>query len=227
MVTFWSCLLERINAVSKTLQGVDIDLGTVVRLYSSLTTFFENLRDDDTAFNDFVEQAKAKTGLEHFELVRKRKRKLQADETREGEVDLSGKEKFRIETFITILDRLHAELIKRADAYKNIFEKFNFLYKIVDISESEILNCAKQLQNSFAKDLEESFSNECLHFQCYLKTFLISDQQKNVTVLDLCKILRSKNLQCVFPNVDIALRIFHLQRWLIVQQRDPFLSSRG
>ena len=49
--------------------------------------FFENLRDDDTAFNDFVEQAKAKTGLEHFELVRKRKRKLQADETREGEVD--------------------------------------------------------------------------------------------------------------------------------------------
>jgi hypothetical protein len=36
------------------------------------------------------------TGLEHFELVRKRKRKLQADETREGEVDLSGKEKIRI-----------------------------------------------------------------------------------------------------------------------------------
>jgi hypothetical protein len=55
MVTFWSCLLERINAVSKKLQGVEIDLGTVVRLYSSLTIFFENLRDDDTAFNDFVE----------------------------------------------------------------------------------------------------------------------------------------------------------------------------
>ena len=109
------------------------------------------MRDDDTAFNDFVEQAKAKTGLVHFELVRKRKRKQQAGETREGEVDLSGKENFRIETFITILDRLYPELIKRADAYKNIFEKFNFLYKIVDISESEILNCAKQLQNSFAR----------------------------------------------------------------------------
>ena len=128
MITFWSCLLERINIVNKKLQGVDIDLGVVVQLYNSLIEYTNSLRN---MFNDFLQKAKLKSGIDNFQIIRIHKRKLQADETREGEFILSGEEKFRIETFTAILDRLNCELIKRTAAYTNIFEKFKFFIQLL------------------------------------------------------------------------------------------------
>jgi hypothetical protein len=37
-------------------------------------------------FNDFLQNTKLKSGIDNFEIIGIRKRKLQADETREGEV---------------------------------------------------------------------------------------------------------------------------------------------
>ncbi|XP_060845176.1 uncharacterized protein LOC132924744 [Rhopalosiphum padi] len=54
-------------------------------------------------------------------------------------------------------------------------------------------------------DLDKSFCNECVHFQSHIKS-LKDKAPKNIR--DLSTLIRSKNLQTIYPYVDIALRMF-------------------
>lgn len=83
-------------------------------------------------FNQFVDKAKAKITEEQYEsdMRRFRKRKLMPDETREHKVILTGRDKFKIEIYFPILDRISMELEKRYSGYIYLCEKFNCLVNI-------------------------------------------------------------------------------------------------
>ncbi|CAM1328697.1 Uncharacterised protein r2_g3789 [Pycnogonum litorale] len=61
----WDTILECFNATSKTLQKVNIDLGTCVSLYESLQYFVKSIRTEE-AFYSYEERAKFMMG--RFEL---------------------------------------------------------------------------------------------------------------------------------------------------------------
>ncbi|XP_050427362.1 uncharacterized protein LOC126837489 [Adelges cooleyi] len=138
-----------------------------------------------------------------FDKVRTKKRKLQAGETRENEVHMTGSDKLRIGTYFSILDRVKSEIEKRCAAYINTFGKYNFLTNLILLSPEEITQKANKLQEFYNVDLEKSFACECVHFRAYLQSI-----NKNIDgVNELSILLRGNNLYTVFPNVDIALRM--------------------
>ncbi|XP_071568451.1 zinc finger MYM-type protein 1-like [Temnothorax nylanderi] len=204
MAIFWNSLLDRFNATSKVLQSVDIDVGVAVELYRSLIDFMESLRSDEM-FEVYVEKAKCIIPEEYeFDNKRSCKRKLQFGESKENEVIMTGKNKFRVETFYAILDRIRSELEKRHSAYENVFKRFDFIRNLVHLSDSTIHEEATKLYNYYAKDLEDSFAIECVHFRQFLNKTGSKDKLK---LIDLCTLIRDQNLLSVFPNIDIALRI--------------------
>ncbi|XP_065662868.1 uncharacterized protein LOC136085485 [Hydra vulgaris] len=73
-----------------------------------------------------------------------------------------------------------------------------------DPDPSKIREDAKKLKTINKQDLDESFENECVHFQSVLK--LTTNAPK--TLLDISKFIKEKQLITIFPYVDVALRKF-------------------
>lgn len=204
MTVFWGFLLNRINATSKKLQSVEIDITIVIELYEVLIHFIGEIRDN---FDDFENQAKKLSFLQEYErdFRRIRKPKLLPGETSTGEEmqQKNGHENFRITTFLLIIDSLSEELKKRLGAYKSLYNKFNFITKLTKLSPTEVEEKAKSLQMIYSSDLDAHFSEECLHFRAHCS---VKNEDRNSAV-SLLKWLRTEDLQTIYPNVDIALRM--------------------
>ncbi|KAL4718147.1 hypothetical protein ACJJTC_013845 [Scirpophaga incertulas] len=136
---------------------------------------------------------------------RNRKRKLLPDETNTDEniQQKNGRENFRINTFLVVIDTLSEELKRRRDAYKLLNNKFYFITNLTNLSISEVEDKAKALQMIYSTDLEDNFTEECLHFRSHCS---IKNEERKSAV-SLLKWLRTEGLQTIYPNVDIALRI--------------------
>jgi len=125
-----------------------------------------------------------------LDVQRKRKRKIFFDEPQD-ELNFCGRKHFLINTYYVILDK--------------ITSKYSFFFNLTTISESEVFKCAENLCKIYKDDLDKSFCNECVHFQSHIKS-LKDKAPKNIR--DLSTLIRSKDLQTIYPYVDIALRMF-------------------
>jgi len=65
MAVLWGFLLDRLNAVSKNLQDVNIDVCTVLELYDSLIHLVNSQRE---VFDEYEEKALSKVKTKHFNL---------------------------------------------------------------------------------------------------------------------------------------------------------------
>lgn len=74
--------------------------------------------------------------------------------------------------------------------------------------DHDVRTKAHELRALYANDLETSFGDECVHFQAYITKKVVSTNPKQTTPLDMCRILRNDDLVTLFPNVDIALRMY-------------------
>ena len=79
-------------------------LSTCAELYSSLVDFLSEIRDE---FDEFDQQAKATLPNINYRALTMRQRNVP-----DALSELSSKEKFKINSFITMLDALEASLIK-------------------------------------------------------------------------------------------------------------------
>ncbi|XP_050546739.1 zinc finger MYM-type protein 1-like [Daktulosphaira vitifoliae] len=68
----------------------------------------------------------------------------------------------------------------------------------------EIFKNATKPQKEFEIDLEPLFVNKCLHLRGHLKS--LSDGITK-TIQEICMFIRQKNLQSIYPYIDIALRM--------------------
>ena len=104
MAVFWNIILERFNRVSMALQSAEIELGTAVKLLQSLQDFVSELRGN---FDAIEMRAKQKDPSAKYKDAEKRirKPKTQFGDESNGLV-LHQHDKFRIEVFLPILDKL-------------------------------------------------------------------------------------------------------------------------
>ncbi|XP_055843517.1 uncharacterized protein LOC129910240 [Episyrphus balteatus] len=136
MKLFWNAILDRINAVSKSLQHPAIELTTAVDLLKSLFHFLASQRE---LFDEYEMQANQKTNIEYSDGNQRVKgRKKYHDEGSGEEVLLNGKQKFKIETYLPILDMLYGELSRRLKAYEEINSLFGFLTDFMTKTNQEI-----------------------------------------------------------------------------------------
>ncbi|CAM2114491.1 unnamed protein product [Caretta caretta] len=203
-IIYWRNVLKRIVAMVKKLSSRGLAF-RVVELYNSLIGYINSIRD---SFDMYEGTAKEKSETEDYEFDarRKRKRKLQSDETREVEVEMCDRDKFKVDTFLTILDLVCSTLKRRSNAYQETYGRFHFLSNITNTSTTEITVHAKKLQLCYQGDLEESFVNECPHFRSDLEGVEIPENEKK-SILRYCSLLRNQNIHSVYPNILTNVRL--------------------
>ena len=126
---------------------------------------------------------------------------------------MSGKEKFRVEVFLRIIDQLNTALVYRASAYEDISSKFGFLSKVMTMDRNSLKHHCDLLVNHYPSDIETSFSDEMIHFASYAAANINDFRNRNEnqecsTELIIYRMLLQHELKEVFPNVEIAYRLY-------------------
>ena len=160
MLHFWTRVLGRFHRVSKALQKSDLLLSTCAELYSSLVDFLSKIRDK---FDEFDQQPKVILQNINYRVVTRRPRNAP-----EALSELSSKHRFRINSFILMLDAFEANLRQRAIVYSDIAKMFLFLFNLKAI-KLEIVRGVKLLKEAYPEDIDPNLTDKLLHFHLYAK----------------------------------------------------------
>lgn len=82
---------------------------------------------------------------------------------------LSASEKFRIETFYVIVDKLVTELQYRSQAYERMTTLFGFLLHLLTINDNDLQNQANELVEVYSDDLDNNLYFELKQFISLLR----------------------------------------------------------
>ena len=161
---FWYDLLNRTNSTKKSLQKASLDLNTAVAALRSLKQYVESLREK---FSEYEEKGRMLSEVHQYRSEKRRKRRRNVrlnplDYGQSEESTFSSSEKFRVESFINVVDEFVTSLNQRLVAYEETSEKFSVFRCDSSSDVTTIQNAAKQLVNQFSDDLDLSFPSECI-----------------------------------------------------------------
>ena len=205
MLHFWSRVLGRFHRVSKALQKSELLLSTCAELYSSLVDFLNEIRDE---FDEFDQQAKATLPNINYRAVTRRQRNAP-----DALSELSSKERFKINSFIPMLDALEANLRRRANVYSDIAEMFLFLANL-KATKVEIVRGVERLKEVYPEDVDPKLTDELLHFHLYVRQTqnqgLTGTEEQSISLShgDLYEIMCKEKIHTAFPIVEAILRLF-------------------
>lgn len=183
MTVFWHSVLQRFNATSSKLQEKTLDLSVGVKLLKSLVGYVAGIRDDFQKFEDSAHLLGSFVSREYdSERQRKRTRKIAFDESREGDISLSHSAKFRIESFLPVIDNLTQCLRDRLEAYESVETRFGFLTSFKTMSSTEISVAAETMGNIYDLDLGESFPDEMIQFKNFIEEASTPSPQESLKV---------------------------------------------
>ncbi|XP_065658533.1 zinc finger MYM-type protein 1-like [Hydra vulgaris] len=168
MAVLWHHILKRFNAVSKFLQKVELNLHKVSSMLLSLIYFVKNLRNDFTRFEN--ESKKLSSFIEKDYSDKNKRKVIKKLSNGENQLDsLRVSDKFLVNTFFVIIDKLVTQLTIRSDGYSHVNKLFGFLSKLLTISTMELQVSAKKIVGVYSNDLEDSFIFEIEQFVTLLK----------------------------------------------------------
>ena len=198
MVVLWDQILQRFQMTSAALQSSDQDLNSACALYESLYGYVEALRP---TFTDIEDKAKVLTDCYqyHEEVSRQKRQNRKYDHFHGVNSDDSSIEsmqpsdKFRIGTFLVIVDRLLTALSKRQTAYMKLKDIFGFLRHLPTLTAEEIRAGASKLIEAYPEDVENEAEEELIQFSELLKTDsiadIVSESQQNIYELRLYRLI--------------------------------------
>lgn len=132
------------------------------------------------------------------------KRTRRFDEAKGTDHVFSGRDNLRINMFNFTIDRLKVELKRRCEVYEMLGDRFSFLTLLHTQNFDKIREKCKRLVSFYPDDLGGELEVECLHLRAHLTSIKIN----NISATELSVILQEKSLTIVYPNVNIALRIY-------------------
>lgn len=177
LTIFWNDVLMRLNKTNKMLQKTTLTLSVAVKMLKSLTLYISEKRNK---FDWYEKRANEIAPNSVYKDINKRIKKRSTrltyfdnTDTPDPDVILEGSEKFKIETFLPVIDTLLNNLTKRSKAYENIFEIFGFLEILTDVNEQTLTNSCTHFASIYNKDVNETeLISECFHLRAYLKNEL-------------------------------------------------------
>ena len=121
-----------------------------------------------------------------------------------------------MKSYLPILDKLHTELKKRLQAYAKLSHKFGFFHNVLHLDAKQLKDGADNLVQQYPNDLEPSLAEELVHFRQYFKGKNLPDKEDVSDYLEeaasvelqMYRIVAKRSIREVFPNVEIALRIY-------------------
>jgi len=98
-------------------------------------------------------------------------------------------------------------------AYSNISKQFGMFWECLDLEGKCIRVAAEQLVTAYENDLESDIADEFIQFHKFFQTQLgkpvVEPHQSGDCIkLQMYKLITAANLQSVFPNTEIAKRIY-------------------
>jgi len=199
---FWNRVLSRYNETSIKLQSSTCDLKLAIDLLQSLLAFTDDLRN---RFDDIERRAIDISGHSEYlsATARRRKRPKQSDDGQAADTVLQGKDKFRIETFIVIINQLQSSLQVRTDAYKEVRDVFKVITDFNELDADHIREYAISMANTYSSDLQSGeFPDEMIQFANFAKS------RGCTTPSSLATLLYTEDLHSTFPNAAIAIRMY-------------------
>ena len=161
LVVTWGTILERMQETNKMLQKTGLGMNTAVSLLKSLTTFVDNMRErydemerkgqgmcENDAFEDEEETRRRRRRTKHFDEIN--------DEDDDDYDQLEPRKKFRVESYLPIIDFLVAAMNRRLEAIQLLCSRFGFLSEILRLSNEELRQFANYLRRCYPDDLEEN-----------------------------------------------------------------------
>ncbi|XP_008180083.1 zinc finger MYM-type protein 1-like [Acyrthosiphon pisum] len=182
-------------------------LETVSELYNGLENYLVQIRDD---FDVFENKAVEITGCSEYAKDSKRKKReryAMADESRSQPLtEITGKIDFIRNVYYVIIDTLKCQLSSRRQAYEKISDIYGCIPTLYKTPSSIVIrNTCETLAKYFIDDVENS---SLLIDECILFSKLISTDKNVKSVLSMYKLIKTKELECMFPNLEIVMRMY-------------------
>jgi hypothetical protein len=194
-------ILNQISRVNKVLQSSTITIGQASKMFISLNTFLQEMRDSGT------EEIKTETisicekfGIKsEFKIKRKIKMKITSGgrSTSEG---FSADQLLTLE-YYKVLDNMIAEIKWRFEKLSIISNDFEFLsgHSLFETPVEMMKKCAADLAIKYDEDIGPEIINEIEFFKYQAKVILPDVQ--NATFLNILNAIKSCELDSTFPNL--------------------------
>ncbi|XP_022160822.1 uncharacterized protein LOC111026937 [Myzus persicae] len=204
----WNDLLGAINKTSLSLQNNTITMDVATKLFASLSEYISNARNNFDQYESAAKEINPNSDYkDKFQRIRIRSTRITFLENPSETVQLSGKEKFYVETFLPIIDTLNTHLMQRSESYKEINERFSFFTQLRTIEPNHLKKKCKELADFYCEDINTNeLNSECFHLREYLKTF--KNESMDLSILDIHSLIKADKLAETFPNVEVVTRIF-------------------
>ena len=111
---FWNDILERVNATSRKLQDPQLDLNAAVAMVVSLKRFVEAKRE---TFTEYERHGATLSGTSGYVQTRPRPRNVRFDYGPASDAELTPSQKFRVTSYIPVIDQFVVSLAHRLSAY--------------------------------------------------------------------------------------------------------------
>ncbi len=206
MASIWFKILNAIDQRSKVLQAVDITIDVEMKNLESLISDLQLIRSSwDKILQECKLVATAMNVSASFPERRKRKRKKAFSEDEDsGSDEMSEENKFKIDTFLVIIDAVISGMNRRSQAIKKLNDTFSFLWTFTSIDEEHLRMEAASFVKKYSVDVSDDLEQEMLH----LKNIYEANFEPNLPPLDLLNSITEKKLENLFPNICTSLRIF-------------------
>ncbi|KZR98803.1 Zinc finger MYM-type-like protein, partial [Daphnia magna] len=205
--------LNKIEEDQKEERATSHEAESLSNKMDKLETAFLRLRDD---FQKYEDDAKIQLPDTDYSDATKRTKKrsvrVQRSDGNAKEVILRGAEKFRIETFIPVLDSLLTGLSTRLAAYESMNQLFSFITSLPTLENEDIRNGCNRLAEFYHQDLDAAeLYQECLQFKFYvtMEDAKAKENQAPQSLFNLLyKKIRQYRLESTFPNIEIPIIMF-------------------
>ena len=122
---------------------------------------------------------------------------------------LWGNQKFKVEAYLPIIDKLCSVLSHRVEAYKNVHLLFSSLVEFTTVNDDDISKSAAIFQKIYSEDIEPEFITEIIHFKNFVGQFdEFRNKHDTLEASDIYALVLKNGLTSSFPSVEIALRIY-------------------
>lgn len=190
---FWNDVLERFNTTNKMLQNPKMILESAVRALESLKLFVESKRDEFK----YEEAAKIISNTDQYIQTHTRTTNVRLnplDYMKAPYANLSSKDKFRVSSFIPVIDQLSVSLTERLHAYDTVYARFGFLNRLEDMDATNLYAAAEEIVKVYKDDLEPSLGNELVQFRSLIDLYKKDYQKdrKNFSIIDYWKLTISE-----------------------------------
>jgi len=210
LLNIWNKILTHIDKTNKSLQTKDIKIDMASKMLNGFYDSIQEIRDNN--FEDSLKNAK-NTAIEMElspEFLEKRRHKIKRMNGEEAIDDDATSIHDKIKNdFYMAVDSILSSLKWRFKRMTILSNDFEFLCgsKLSSMDFDEIKKWTNDLAIKYDKDLNGS--ELCSEMECFKhQASTLMTNFKMAAPIDLLKFIHKQNLQDIYPNIEIALRIF-------------------